>query len=355
MPIIPVNEGGAVLYYEDSGAPPGSKDYHTIFLIHGFIFHSAIFRPLFAYAASNNLRFISVNAREYPGSSPLSDDELAQLVSRDPVQESSALAGQASEFARFFAEIIKLERFPYPREVDGRKCGGVSILAWSLGNIYLFGLLGNLGCLDEEVNNVLESYVTSVIVYDAPCPVYGTPEPRGAYIPLNDPTLSSRDTAEAFIEWVSAYWEPFASLNQVSELAVVAQRNMARLCSDPKYLPTSRRMTAEELEAVSYPSAALRIGHPGHISLDVYGSNARRALLDTNGAWRNVRALVLWADMSCAYCPWGAKVLSDQLKRPVRAGEIRRDVSIMKLENANHFLHYDDPERFVQFLAARIG
>lgn len=40
MPILPVNDDGALLYYEDSGAPPGSRDYHTIFLIHGFIFHS---------------------------------------------------------------------------------------------------------------------------------------------------------------------------------------------------------------------------------------------------------------------------------------------------------------------------
>ena len=43
MPILPVNDEGAVLYYEDSGAPPGSRDYHTIFLIHGFIFHSGAY------------------------------------------------------------------------------------------------------------------------------------------------------------------------------------------------------------------------------------------------------------------------------------------------------------------------
>jgi hypothetical protein len=44
MPIFPVNDDGAVLHYEDSGTCVGSGDYHTIFLIHGFMFHSGMLR-----------------------------------------------------------------------------------------------------------------------------------------------------------------------------------------------------------------------------------------------------------------------------------------------------------------------
>ncbi|PSR70854.1 hypothetical protein PHLCEN_2v13295 [Hermanssonia centrifuga] len=39
MPTIPVNSDGAVLYYEDSGAPDGPDPYCTIVLIHGLIFN----------------------------------------------------------------------------------------------------------------------------------------------------------------------------------------------------------------------------------------------------------------------------------------------------------------------------
>ncbi|KAI0340788.1 alpha/beta-hydrolase [Trametopsis cervina] len=351
MPIIPVNEDGAVLYYEDSGTPLNSKDYHTVFLIHGFIFHSAIFRPLFAHAAAQNLRLISINVREYPGSTPLSDEELARLVSRHPPEEARALAEQGVEIARFVAEMIKLERFPCPSVgEDGKKSGGVSILAWSLGNMYLLSMLGNLAMVDNDANDLLEKYVRSVIIYDPPCPVYGTPEPRGAYITLDDPSVPPERIVHAFIEWVSSYWEPFEDLDAVTEPAVAQQKNMVKLSSDPKVRPSSTRMSQAELEAVVYPPVGARIGHPGHISRDVVAVNARRSLFDTGGAWKHVKAVVLWGDMSCAYCPWGAKVLSEQLLVPPQDGEIRRDIEIVQLKKANHFLHYDEPERFVQLM-----
>ena len=40
MPTAPVDSDGSVLYYEDTGAPDGSKDYTTLVLIHGTCFHS---------------------------------------------------------------------------------------------------------------------------------------------------------------------------------------------------------------------------------------------------------------------------------------------------------------------------
>jgi hypothetical protein len=41
MPTIPVNAEGAVLYYEDSGAPNLNADYRTVFIVHGLIFHGS--------------------------------------------------------------------------------------------------------------------------------------------------------------------------------------------------------------------------------------------------------------------------------------------------------------------------
>jgi hypothetical protein len=39
MPTLPVNNNGAVLYYEDSGAPSGKTEYSTIVIFHGLVFH----------------------------------------------------------------------------------------------------------------------------------------------------------------------------------------------------------------------------------------------------------------------------------------------------------------------------
>ena len=40
MPVAPVNDDGAVLHYEDSGAPDGSGAYLTVVVVHGFMYHS---------------------------------------------------------------------------------------------------------------------------------------------------------------------------------------------------------------------------------------------------------------------------------------------------------------------------
>lgn len=42
MPTAQVNGNGAEIFYEDSGAPPGSTDYATIVIVHGLVFHSGM-------------------------------------------------------------------------------------------------------------------------------------------------------------------------------------------------------------------------------------------------------------------------------------------------------------------------
>lgn len=39
MPFAPVNEDGAVMYYDDSGIPDDSATYTTVILVHGLVFH----------------------------------------------------------------------------------------------------------------------------------------------------------------------------------------------------------------------------------------------------------------------------------------------------------------------------
>lgn len=103
-------------------------------------------------------------------------------------------------------------------------------------------------------------------------------------------------------------------------------------------------MTREEIETTAYPSIISRNPTPYTRTaiLGVYRPNAHRAMFDTKGAWPKVKVLLLWADMSILYCPWGAKVLSDALAEPAVEGMQRRDVEIMRLEEANHFVSADD-------------
>ena len=96
MPTAPVDNYGTVLYFEDSGPPPGSTDYVTLVLVHGTCFHSgsykfirvpqfgiglttavtAVYKPMIPFAAQHNLRLVLLNMRGYPGSTPYSTEEL---------------------------------------------------------------------------------------------------------------------------------------------------------------------------------------------------------------------------------------------------------------------------------------
>lgn len=138
--------------------------------------------------------------------------------------------------------------------------------------------------------------------------------------------------------WASSYWTPFPELSAITTSAFGVHKNMTDVSDDPKYTPAISRMTAEELQDVAYPQVADRIGNPRHISLDTYKPLCQRALFDTQGAWERVSAVLLWGDMSCSFCPWAAKALSEMLGNPVVNGEQRRNIHIARLPHANHFV-----------------
>lgn len=138
--------------------------------------------------------------------------------------------------------------------------------------------------------------------------------------------------------WVSSYWTQFPDLSAVNESSLSTHKNMADISDDPKYAPSTSRMSEEEVDTVAYPGVAARIGTPRHINIDTYKPLCHRALFDTKGAWKSVDAILLWADMSNIFCPWTAKGISDMLEQPVEAGEQRRHVRIVRMPQANHLV-----------------
>ena len=63
----------------------------------------SIFCPMIQFAAANHVRLVLVNRRDYPGSTPLSDAELAQLGSSHLPTRAKALAQQGIDIGLFLA------------------------------------------------------------------------------------------------------------------------------------------------------------------------------------------------------------------------------------------------------------
>ncbi|KAI0775395.1 Alpha/Beta hydrolase protein [Irpex lacteus] len=353
MPSIKVNSRGTELYYEDSGVPVGSTSYSTVILVHGYYFHSAMFRPMFNHAKSHDLRFVSINLREYPGTTNLSESELANFASSDLEDQANALINQAVDVARLILYVIKQENIPPPQRSGSSSTGGVSVMAWSSGTLMVNAMLANLPVEEKEAYDVLSSYITKVIYYDAPNIAFGIADPPKTTYPLKSLSMSTEEAHDAFLTWTSTYWQPFPDLKSVDSTSIQQRKPMTDISSDPQYKPTRDRRAPAEIEGIMHAPVKYRIG-PALVDWKVFMANTRRALFDTRGTWKGVNVLMSYGDMGPWTTQWAARVMTEMLAEPKGDGEQRRDVKIVCLENANHFLPYDDPGRFVRFIAENI-
>ncbi|KAJ7606492.1 Alpha/Beta hydrolase protein, partial [Roridomyces roridus] len=171
--------------YTDSGVPSGSQDYKTIVIVHGMLFNKRKygFDPLHAYAAKYNTRIICPARRGYPGSTPFTPAEVAEMeAGSKTVQER--LARQVGWFLLHLIEKGTI--------TDG---GGIVLVGWSLGNATTLSLLGaEPGVIEHEVYHVLEKHLRRLVLYDPPYGVLGHPAPppqTPMYNPYFDPELSA--------------------------------------------------------------------------------------------------------------------------------------------------------------------
>lgn len=171
-----------------------------------------------------------------------------------------------------------------------------------------------------------------------------SPEP---YSPIEDLDVPPSETADLFALWISAYYQPFRDVQAITPLAMVHRKDLVELDSGSgsgsaktRYTSTVSRMSPEEVRTVTCPSVLERnpTPRPTPVVLEVYDHNFRRAILDTRGAWPNVDVRLLWTDMSAFYFPWAVKVITQALEKPAAGDEKRRNVRVVKLESANHFV-----------------
>ncbi|KAI0342327.1 hypothetical protein BDW22DRAFT_1357653 [Trametopsis cervina] len=351
MPTVPVDNHGTVLYYEDSGVPEASAEYHTIFLIHGFIFNGAIFRPMFPFAAARNLRFISLNMREYPGSSPFSDSDLASWNSSDAQKQAAALRDQSLEIARAIAHLIKTENVPTPRP---DKCKPVSLLFWSQSNANGLSILKNISLLDAEVKDTLLHYTQNIFMYDPPSMVLGAPFPPGVTTPLHNPKLPPEEKAVIFIEWVAEWLNPLPVPEAATDIALQHRYDMRDVTSDAAYTPTTMRLTPHELAGISSTEIAPRITRQIFLDEEVYDDNLRQGIAALNDTWKDCCVVVLCPDMTITTCILGCRAVCEVMASTLPEGNGRRGRQIVQVPGKNHFWHYEEPEEFVNFLAGHV-
>ncbi|KAI0328019.1 hypothetical protein GY45DRAFT_1307556 [Cubamyces sp. BRFM 1775] len=338
----------------DSGAPKGSVDYTTIVVLHGWGWHGGVFRKLIPLAAKSNARVVLVNRRDYPGSEPYTPEERAvftRLAGAAPSPEASAEAqaffrDRVKEFYDFIVDFVRRENIPRPKG----DTGGLIIAGWSLASTWLTTLLANVG-LFQEGDVQLSKYVRRVILYDSSHWCYGYAPPPNSWQPLYDDTLSEEERVLRFGIYITGYYahgDVWADGPSALEFRTPLD--------DPS--PTGARMTPEELAETASAAVQGPGGSEGLLAqvMSIHGvivASRQGALypqeaIEGASNWEDVEVRHLWCDRSVWEMPWGTKKLMDEIEEAKKAGKRVRDVVFARLKGANHFAHWDMPEKTLE-------
>ncbi|KAI0820428.1 hypothetical protein BC628DRAFT_1330448 [Trametes gibbosa] len=378
MPTAPVDDEGTVLYYEDSGVPAGSTKYVTLVLIHGTCFHSAIYRPMISFASQRKLRLVLLNLRDYPGSTPLTAVDIADLRDLGEEGQARAMQKRGLEIAAFLRWFIETENIPPAQEHagQGELAGGLSLLSWSGGNCPTVAMLAHADKLPEETRKLFETHLRSIIMHDPSGTVIGQPRPPGLSALKRNPSAPVDVQVAEFAAAVASYYPPFTFPESVNPPPTFdPPRRALHFISpdgvDTKHTPTTSRMTPEVLRSLTHPPVMAENQHLiWTLSHDVYRTNLTRALYDccmqpvehddSSGkgpvmqaekqVWPALRVHVIWCEMTVGDCAWAAAIIHAQYE--AARIECRRRVRFHMVAGANHFVHWEEPERFVELLAS---
>ncbi|TFK94529.1 alpha/beta-hydrolase [Polyporus arcularius HHB13444] len=348
----------------DTGPPEGSSTYTTVVLFHGFAWHSGIFSKLVPLATEHNARLVLVNRRDYPGATSYTPEERAVLedaLTSDPATARGQLLAYARERARevytLLVQFVADNDIP-PAQPEANE-GGIVIVGWSFGTNWMTSLLANVASF--PVNDVeLAKYVRRVVFHDPPYHALGFPPPADPYNPLQDPAIDPAGRTRVFANWVSGYYVHGDTLDTLER--------RTPLTSPP---PTLSTLTDADRAAALYPAPGDPGGSDalllvGGIQSGLFAALFERALAlptaqaDSDGedqvtdAWANVEVRNVWCDRSVWEMPWSVWNLRAKLESEKKAGRALRDVTLLRLKGANHFVHWDEPERaLAAFLASK--
>ncbi|KAF7790420.1 hypothetical protein EIP86_001375 [Pleurotus ostreatoroseus] len=82
----------------------------------------------------------------------------------------------------------------------------------------------------------------------------------------------------------------------------------------------------------------------------LYASSSDSSGSKSKNDWDHIELRYIWCDQSVWEMPWGTWALQAEIDAARNSGKPLRNISIMRLTGANHFTHWDQPERALKAL-----
>ncbi|KAH9934518.1 uncharacterized protein BXZ73DRAFT_45795 [Epithele typhae] len=344
----------------DSGPVPGSVDYTTLVLIHGFTWHAPVFERLLPLAAAHNVRIVAPARYDYPGSASYSATErerLARLLKASPESKDAfadahdVALDRAREVHDFLCDLVRREP-SLPRRADG---GGIVLVGWSMGTLWATAFLAYAPDIVAETSESegsalggraapdLSSYVRRVVLYDGIAGFFGFEDPEGTYSPTRDQSLSGAERFDAFDAWVGGYYDHGERIGLETRAATPVASSLPGLTPEQRAACTCRTPWGEQGEGSDMGMIILWAVH------GISGLTKERAFYLEPDAhrsgWEEVEVRVVWCDRSIWPSAWAGKRLEEELAAAREDGKAMRKVQVARFRGANHMAHWDMPER----------
>ncbi|KAI0922398.1 hypothetical protein AcV7_005942 [Taiwanofungus camphoratus] len=336
---ITVGNNGTQLAYIDTGAPGGlySLSYTTIFAVHGEAYYSPVFANVMSLAPVFGLRFVALNRRDYPQSTPYSSAELTVLSNGTDAEKTTFLQDRGIEIATFIDTFIQQENLPAVSS-DG-KSGGVAVLGWSLGNSFTIATIANVDTLPAAVQQRLGSYIRALIMQEPPEVALGTYFPPQSWSPQLETSIPTADQNPAFVQWITSYF-------QHGDLSTRNPDVLQYVLPATFRAPTVFNMTPDQLAGMTYlpPSSgsdAYIMVNLGTVLLASYKkacyNSTIRQLLPKMNIWE------FTGDVTASFAIPAYWSIQDD--NTAAGGGF---VNFRMIDGVNHFMHWDDPFTAIQ-------
>ncbi|KAH9059876.1 alpha/beta-hydrolase [Lactarius vividus] len=338
--------------YKDTGVPTTTSEgrYSTLLMVHGLASPAGVFSRLAQKAGRLGARVVLINRRGYPFSKPFSDEERALLVSSadDTLGGQSKVddfvKGLARELYDFLLHLVSAGDIPLK---------SITLAGWSLGGLWMTAFLAHAPSF-PATNVALHQYFCRVIAYD-PVPQLLGYHPPELYNAPRDPSVAPGEHGKVFLTSVSGY---FAHGNTPETLARDA-------LSEPR--PSIENMSPEDFLQNVYDEAA----QPDSMDLLLASNGVKQGTFDrlhdaalfpsnataSDREWGEIEFRFVWCDRTIGLIVWGAWAFMAEMAESAKEGKNSvkkrmRKCSVVRMHGANHFAHWDEPERTLTVLLA---
>ncbi|KAF9264169.1 hypothetical protein L218DRAFT_958595 [Marasmius fiardii PR-910] len=333
---------GVELSYLDSGAPAQSC-YPTIFAIHGMIFTNAIFQKVIDLAVFRGIRFVAINRRAFPGSTPYTPHELDTVYNQSSTEteKDAFMEERGHEILQFIDNFIQKNDLP-PLSTDGMN-GGVAILGWSIGASHAAAAVASSYTLPDDVRARLSLYLRSLIFYEAAPMIIGLPPPSQSWLPLTDESIPPRSRLRAFSQWATAYFDH-------GDLSSRDLEKLSWVVASPDTVPTFFTFGSETLKAITtFDDITAGVDVPyTYYFTNQLSSCYRKAFFGREIAtmFPHMRRSCICGEKTGALGIAGLWAIQDDEK----AFGGWTNITYKLVPGINHFVHWADPEKALEIL-----